>query len=76
DEVKLKTEEASKSEAKFLKMKAWSKSKIRQLEEELKTSEAKNRDISVLKSQISELENDRKALKTKLESLPELQSLN
>ncbi|KAM4723173.1 uncharacterized protein WCC33_009406 [Rhinophrynus dorsalis] len=74
DEVKLKTEEASKSEAKFLKMKAWSKSKIRQLEEELKISETKNRDL--LKSRISELEQENRELEAKLEPLAELQSIN
>ncbi|KAM4617503.1 uncharacterized protein O3C94_021493 [Discoglossus pictus] len=76
DEVKLKTEEASKSEAKFLKMKAWSKSKIRQLEEELKTFESKNHDISVLTNRVCELENDKKELEEKLNSLSELQSIN
>ncbi|CAH2325826.1 Hypothetical predicted protein [Pelobates cultripes] len=76
DEVKLKTEEASKSEAKFLKMKAWSKSKIRQLEEELKISETKNRDLELLKNKIFELEEDKRNMEDKLESVTELQTLN
>jgi len=41
-QAKQKTEEASKSEAKFLKMKAWSKTRIRQLEEELRRSQVGN----------------------------------
>lgn len=36
-----KADEASRSEAKFLKMKAWSKSRIRQLEEELKKTQVR-----------------------------------
>ncbi|XP_069821277.1 golgin subfamily B member 1-like isoform X2 [Dendropsophus ebraccatus] len=75
-EVKLKTEEASKSEAKFLKMKAWSKSRIRQLEEELKISETKNQELSALTTRVTELEEEKKALEMKLESAADLQSIN
>ncbi|XP_066439619.1 golgin subfamily B member 1-like isoform X1 [Eleutherodactylus coqui] len=76
DEVKLKTEEASKSEAKFLKMKAWSKSRIRELEELLKISETKQRDLSALSVRISELEGEKKDLEMKLESVADLQFIN
>ncbi|XP_073397876.1 uncharacterized protein [Dendrobates tinctorius] len=76
DEVKLKTEEASRSDAKFLKMKAWSKSRIRQLEEELKISETKNQELSALAVRIGELEEEKKELEGKLESVADLQSIN
>ncbi|CAJ0928014.1 unnamed protein product [Ranitomeya imitator] len=76
DEVKLKTEEASRSDAKFLKMKAWSKSRIRQLEEELKISEAKNQELTALAVRIGELEEEKEALEGKLESVADLQSIN
>ncbi|KAM4665430.1 uncharacterized protein AAGF69_005901 isoform 3-T3 [Amazona ochrocephala] len=75
-QVKLKTEEASKSEAKFLKMKAWSKSKIKQLEDELKNFSSKNNDVSALNSRISELEMENEELQTKLQSLHEIRTQN
>ncbi|XP_019374961.1 PREDICTED: golgin subfamily B member 1-like [Gavialis gangeticus] len=75
-QVKLKTEEASKSEAKFLKTKAWSKSKIKQLEDELKSLSSKNNDISALNNHISDLEIEKEELQSKLQALSELRTQN
>uniref|UniRef100_K7FED9 Golgin subfamily B member 1-like n=1 Tax=Pelodiscus sinensis TaxID=13735 RepID=K7FED9_PELSI len=75
-QMKLKTEEASKSEAKFLKMKAWSKSRIKQLEDELKALSSKNNDISALNNCISELEIEREELQSKLQAFSELRTQN
>ncbi|XP_075019473.1 uncharacterized protein LOC142088233 isoform X4 [Calonectris borealis] len=75
-QVKLKTEEATKSEAKFLKMKAWSKSRIKQLEDELKNFSSKNNDVSALNNRVSELEIENKELQSKLQSLYEIRTQN
>ncbi|XP_019748060.1 golgin subfamily B member 1-like isoform X2 [Hippocampus comes] len=75
-QTKQKMDEASKSEAKFLKMKAWSKSRIRQLEEELKKSQAgiAPPDLTALRSRITELEAEREENLWKVEQYEELKA--
>ncbi|XP_069479504.1 golgin subfamily B member 1-like isoform X2 [Ambystoma mexicanum] len=75
-QVKLKTEEASKSESKFFKLKAWSKSRIKQLEEELKNSESKNSDMAAISEHISDLEKEKEQLQTRLQAMSELKTQN
>uniref|UniRef100_A0A672PHJ6 Myosin-11-like n=1 Tax=Sinocyclocheilus grahami TaxID=75366 RepID=A0A672PHJ6_SINGR len=71
-QVKLKEAEANKAEAKFLKMKAWSKSMIRQLEEELKKVKSgvclnMSPDVTTLHSRVTELQEEREEMLSKLE---------
>ncbi|KAK9542114.1 hypothetical protein VZT92_000004 [Zoarces viviparus] len=77
-QVKQKTEEASRSEAKFLKTKAWSKSRIRQLEEELKKSQAGGAppDLTALRTRITALEEEREDNIWKVERYEELKAKN
>ncbi|KAM9481352.1 uncharacterized protein Hap1MRO34_009065 isoform 2-T2 [Clarias gariepinus] len=77
-QAKLKAEEASKSEAKFLKMKAWSKSRIRQLEDELKKVQCGNvaPDVDSLRGRVNELEEEREELLCKIEQYDELKNKN
>ncbi|XP_032364525.1 golgin subfamily B member 1 isoform X2 [Etheostoma spectabile] len=77
-QAKQKTDEASRSEAKFLKMKAWSKSRIRQLEEELKKSHAGGAppDLTALRSRITALEEEREEILWKVEQYEELKTKN
>ncbi|XP_044291942.1 golgin subfamily B member 1-like isoform X3 [Varanus komodoensis] len=74
--AKLKTEEASKSEARFLKMKAWSKSRIKQLEDELKNFSSMNTNVTALHEQISKLEQEKEDLQSTLQAFSELKSQN
>nr|XP_057932908.1 golgin subfamily B member 1-like isoform X2 [Doryrhamphus excisus] len=77
-QTKQKIDEASKSEAKFLKMKAWSKSRIRQLEEELKKSQAgiAPPDLTALRSRVTALEEEREEYQWKVEQYEELKAKN
>ncbi|XP_036073122.1 golgin subfamily B member 1 isoform X3 [Oryzias melastigma] len=77
-QAKQKTEEASKSEAKFLKIKAWSKSRIRQLEEELKKSQAGAAppDLMSLRRRITALEEEREEMQWKVKQYEELKVQN
>ncbi|XP_031425305.1 golgin subfamily B member 1-like isoform X1 [Clupea harengus] len=77
-QVKLKAEDASKSETKFLKMKAWSKSRIRQLEEELKKAQSGSSapDVSILRSHVTELEEEREEMLCKLDQYDDLKAKN
>ncbi|XP_077178232.1 uncharacterized protein LOC143830140 isoform X2 [Paroedura picta] len=76
DEARLKSEEARKSEVRFLKMKAWSKSRIKQLEDELKNVTSKNNDATALHNQISELEREKEDLQSTLQTFSELKAQN
>ncbi|XP_016315190.1 golgin subfamily A member 4 [Sinocyclocheilus anshuiensis] len=80
-QVKLKEAEASKAEAKFLKMKAWSKSRIRQLEEELKKVQSgvcldMSPDVTSLHSRITELQEEREEMLSKLELYEDIKAKN
>ncbi|XP_045545445.1 nuclear mitotic apparatus protein 1 isoform X2 [Salmo salar] len=77
-QAKLKFEEASKSEAKFLKMKAWSKSRIRQLEDEVRKSQSGRvgPDVTSLRSRITDLEEEREETLWKLEQYDEIKAKN
>nr|XP_033784371.1 golgin subfamily B member 1-like [Geotrypetes seraphini] len=76
-QVKIKTDEASKSEAKFLKMKAWSKSRIKQLEDELKSLQSSSKNNhSDLTRRVFDLENEKEELQTKLELFSQLKTQN
>ncbi|CAB1339024.1 unnamed protein product [Coregonus sp. 'balchen'] len=77
-QAKLKSEEASQSEAKFLKVKAWSKSRIRQLEDELRKSQSGSvgPDVTSLRSRITDLEEEREETLWKLEQYDEIKAKN
>ncbi|XP_061526519.1 golgin subfamily B member 1-like isoform X2 [Phycodurus eques] len=77
-QAKQKMDEAIRSEAKFLKIKAWSKSRIRQLEEELKKSQSgvAPPELTALQSRITELEVEREENLWKVEQYEELKANN
>uniref|UniRef100_A0A8C4ST44 Golgin subfamily B member 1-like n=1 Tax=Erpetoichthys calabaricus TaxID=27687 RepID=A0A8C4ST44_ERPCA len=77
-QAKAKTEEASKSEAKYLKMKAWSKSKIKQVEDELRKAQSGSAslDIIALTNKITELKEERDEVQEKLDQYHALKRQN
>ncbi|XP_048856023.1 golgin subfamily B member 1-like isoform X2 [Brienomyrus brachyistius] len=77
-QLKVKAEEASKSEAKFLKMKAWSKSRIRQLEDDIRKAQSgcPGPDMNTLQNRITDLEEERQELLCKLDQYDELKTKN
>ncbi|XP_056333863.1 golgin subfamily A member 4 [Danio aesculapii] len=80
-QVKLKEAEANKAETKFLKMKAWSKSRIRQLEEELKKVQSgicvsMSPDVTSLHSRITDLQEEREEMLSKLELYEDMKAKN
>ncbi|XP_067245933.1 putative leucine-rich repeat-containing protein DDB_G0290503 [Chanodichthys erythropterus] len=80
-QVKLKESEVSKAETKFLKMKAWSKSRIRQLEQELKKVQSgvcldMSPDITSLHGRITELQEEREEMLSKLELYDDMKAKN
>ncbi|KAK1785185.1 hypothetical protein P4O66_018598, partial [Electrophorus voltai] len=77
-QAKLKADEASRSEAKFLKIKAWSKSRIRQLEDELKKAQSGSvgTDLTTLHSRVKELEEEREEMLCKRLQYDELKAKN
>ncbi|XP_067275864.1 putative leucine-rich repeat-containing protein DDB_G0290503 isoform X2 [Pseudorasbora parva] len=80
-QVKLKDSEVSKAETKFLKMKAWSKSRIRQLEQELKKVQSgvclnMSPDIMSLHGRITELQEEREEMLSKLELYEDMKAKN
>ncbi|XP_016372291.1 golgin subfamily A member 4 isoform X2 [Sinocyclocheilus rhinocerous] len=80
-QVKLKEAEASKAEAKFLKLKAWSKSRIRQFEEELRKVQSgvcldMSPDVTSLHSRITELQEEREEMLSKLELYEDIKAKN
>ncbi|XP_072322860.1 uncharacterized protein [Scyliorhinus torazame] len=78
EQLKLKTEDAVKSEAKFLKMKAWSKSRIRQAEGDLRNAMtgSSHQEQIVLKHRVAELEEEKGKLEQKTIDLDKLRAQN
>ncbi|XP_043555989.1 golgin subfamily B member 1-like isoform X3 [Chiloscyllium plagiosum] len=78
EQLKLKMEEVAKSEAKFLKMKAWSKSRIRQAEEDVRNAitGTSHQEQIILKNRVAELEEEKGNLEQKVNDLEKLRLQN